>query len=218
MKVLMINGSPRIDGNTALALKEMEAIFAAEGMEYETVWVGTQPIRGCIACGGCYKLGKCVFDDAVNEVAEKIPGCGRSGGSQPCVLCFRQRHPHFPAGPAVLQQQFPQNHEGRRQRGRCPPGWLLRHLRPAEQVFHHQRHARGLQPILEQCPRRPSRRSQPGRRGSADHAHSGTEYGIPHEIHRPRQGALRPAGTGKTLRHQFHPVIPSPRGKLFIDI
>ena len=72
MKVLMINGSPRIDGNTALALKEMEAIFAAEGMEYETVWVGTQPIRGCIACGGCYKLGKCVFDDAVNEVAEKF--------------------------------------------------------------------------------------------------------------------------------------------------
>ena len=72
MKVLMINGSPRKDGNTALALKEMEAIFAAEGMEYETVCVGTQAIRGCIACGGCYKLGKCVFDDAVNEVAEKF--------------------------------------------------------------------------------------------------------------------------------------------------
>ena len=72
MKVLMINGSPRKDGNTALALKEMEAIFAAEGIECETVWVGTQAIRGCIACGGCYKLGKCVFDDAVNEVAEKF--------------------------------------------------------------------------------------------------------------------------------------------------
>ena len=72
MKVLMINGSPRKEGNTTLALQEMEAIFFAEGMEYETVWVGTQPIRGCIACGGCYKLGKCVFDDAVNEVAEKF--------------------------------------------------------------------------------------------------------------------------------------------------
>ena len=72
MKVLMINGSPRKEGNTTLALQEMEAIFFAEGIECETVLVGNQPIRGCIACGGCYKNGKCVFDDAVNEVAEKF--------------------------------------------------------------------------------------------------------------------------------------------------
>ena len=72
MKVLMINGSPKANGNTALALKEMEAIFAAEGIECETILVGNQPIRGCIACGSCYKNGKCVFDDAVNEVAEKF--------------------------------------------------------------------------------------------------------------------------------------------------
>ena len=72
MKVLMINGSPRKDGNTATALMEMEKIFAAEGIEVETVCVGTQTIRGCIACGGCYKNGKCVFDDLVNEVAEKF--------------------------------------------------------------------------------------------------------------------------------------------------
>ena len=72
MKVLMINGSPNANRNTALALKEMEAVFAAEGMECETILVGNQPIRGCIACGSCYKNGKCVFDDAVNEVAEKF--------------------------------------------------------------------------------------------------------------------------------------------------
>ena len=72
MKVLMINGSPKANGNTALALKEMETVFAAEGMECETILVGNQPIRGCIACGSCYKNGKCVFDDAVNEVAEKF--------------------------------------------------------------------------------------------------------------------------------------------------
>ena len=72
MKDLMINGSPKANGNTALALKEMEAIFTAEGMECETILVGNQPIRGCIACGSCYKNGKCVFDDAVNEVAEKF--------------------------------------------------------------------------------------------------------------------------------------------------
>ena len=72
MKVLMINGSPKANGNTALALQEMAAVFAAEGMEAEIVHVGNQPIRGCIACGSCYKNGKCVFDDAVNEVAEKF--------------------------------------------------------------------------------------------------------------------------------------------------
>ena len=72
MKVLMINGSPRSGGNTALALKEMEQVFLAEGMEVETVSIGTQAIRGCIACGGCYKLGKCVFDDPVNQVADKF--------------------------------------------------------------------------------------------------------------------------------------------------
>ena len=69
MKVLMINGSPRKDGNTALALKEMETIFAENGIDVVTMQIGSQPIRGCIACGTCSKNGKCVFDDAVNEAA-----------------------------------------------------------------------------------------------------------------------------------------------------
>lgn len=72
MKVLMINGSPRKDGNTTIALREMERIFAESGVEVETVRVGNQPIRGCIACGSCAKNGKCVFDDAVNELAPKF--------------------------------------------------------------------------------------------------------------------------------------------------
>ena len=72
MKVLMIHGSPRAEGNTALALKEMEGVFAAEGIEVETVSIGTKAIQGCIGCGKCYKQGKCVFDDLVNEVAEKF--------------------------------------------------------------------------------------------------------------------------------------------------
>jgi multimeric flavodoxin WrbA len=72
MKVLLINGSPRLGGNTALALKEMAKIFEENGIETETVQVGNQAIRGCIACGRCRKekLGKCVFDDAVNEAAQ----------------------------------------------------------------------------------------------------------------------------------------------------
>jgi len=72
MKVLMLNGSPRREGNTAAALKEMEAIFHQEGIEVETVQVGHKDVRGCIACGGCYESGKCVFDDIVNELAPKF--------------------------------------------------------------------------------------------------------------------------------------------------
>ena len=72
MKVLMLNGSPKANGNTATALAEMEKIFLQEGIETETVQVGNQAIRGCIACGGCFKTGKCVFDDVVNELAEKF--------------------------------------------------------------------------------------------------------------------------------------------------
>lgn len=75
MKVLMINGSPRPNGNTATALREMEKIFAEEGIESEIVHVGNKDIRGCIACGGCGKLGKCVFDDMVNEIAPKFQAC-----------------------------------------------------------------------------------------------------------------------------------------------
>ena len=72
MKVLMINGSPRRNGNTAIALKEMEKVFAEEGVETEIVQIGNKAVRGCIDCGSCHKNGKCVFDDVVNELAPKF--------------------------------------------------------------------------------------------------------------------------------------------------
>ena len=73
MKVLMINGSPKANGNTGAALAEMEKIFAENGVEVETVVVGNKVIRGCIGCGGCSTKGKCVFDDdIVNELAVKL--------------------------------------------------------------------------------------------------------------------------------------------------
>ena len=75
MKVLMINGSPKADGNTAAALREMEKVFAAEGVETEIVHVGNQAVRGCIGCGGCAESGRCVFDDIVNETAPKFEAC-----------------------------------------------------------------------------------------------------------------------------------------------
>ena len=75
MKVLMINGSPRAKGNTAIALSEMEKIFLEEGIEVETLHVGNQAVRGCVACGACGKLGRCAFDDIVNEAAPKFEAC-----------------------------------------------------------------------------------------------------------------------------------------------
>ena len=75
MKVLMINGSPRANGNTSIALHEMEKVFQEEGIQSEILHIGKQDIRGCIACGNCSKAGKCVFNDIVNETAEKFQEC-----------------------------------------------------------------------------------------------------------------------------------------------
>ena len=72
MKVLMLNGSPRVNGNTATALREMQKVFEANSIETELVQVGGLDIRGCIGCGTCGRKGGCVFDDIVNELAEKF--------------------------------------------------------------------------------------------------------------------------------------------------
>lgn len=72
MKVLIINGSPRVEGNTSIAVREMEKVFIEEGIEVETVQIGNKDIRGCIACNKCGETGKCVFDDAVNETAKQF--------------------------------------------------------------------------------------------------------------------------------------------------
>ena len=72
MKVMILNGSPRVGGNTTIALNEMVKVFEAEGIEIDVVQIGNQAIRGCIACNSCLKTGKCVFDDAVNDLAAKF--------------------------------------------------------------------------------------------------------------------------------------------------
>lgn len=75
MKVLMINGSPHKEGNTYIALHEMEKIFSQAGIEVEILHIGNREIRGCIACRSCLKNGKCVFDDIVNEASAKFEDC-----------------------------------------------------------------------------------------------------------------------------------------------
>ena len=71
-KVLLLNGSPRVRGCTAAALEEMIGVFASEGIETELVHVGAKSIRGCLACGKCEELRRCVFEDLVNETAPKF--------------------------------------------------------------------------------------------------------------------------------------------------
>ena len=72
MKVLLINGSPRKDGNTAIALNEMIKVFESQGIETELLHIGGKDIRGCIACGKCSQLGHCVFDDIVVQASQKL--------------------------------------------------------------------------------------------------------------------------------------------------
>lgn len=72
MKVLMLNGSPHASGVNDLALREMEVVFKENGVETEIIQVGNLAVRGCLACGACTKLGKCVYDDIVNELLPKF--------------------------------------------------------------------------------------------------------------------------------------------------
>ncbi len=72
MKVLILNGSPKTNGNTMTAISEMVKVFDSEGVESEVIHVGNKDIRGCVSCNSCATKGKCVFDDVVNEIAPKF--------------------------------------------------------------------------------------------------------------------------------------------------
>lgn len=71
MKVLILNGSSHSDGATASLLEDLEKTLNKEGIETEEFFIGNEPIRDCIGCGKCAELGRCVFNDKVNEFVEK---------------------------------------------------------------------------------------------------------------------------------------------------
>lgn len=75
MKVLLLNGSPNSKGCTFTALEEVEKILLEQDIETEIIHIGNKDIRGCIGCGKCRTIGKCVFDDLVNEVSSKFSEC-----------------------------------------------------------------------------------------------------------------------------------------------
>ena len=72
MKVLILNGSPHVDGCTKVALNEVSRVLNEEGITTEIIEIGSKDIRGCIGCYSCKQTGKCVFNDLVNEVAAKF--------------------------------------------------------------------------------------------------------------------------------------------------
>ncbi len=72
MKVIILNGSPKAEGNTARALHEAESVLQQQGIETEWVHVGHRQIHGCIACNHCWDNDGCVFHDIVNELLEKM--------------------------------------------------------------------------------------------------------------------------------------------------
>ena len=75
MKMLLINGSPHKNGTTNAALSEVARTLKEEGIDAEIIQVGNLSLRGCLGCYKCVELGKCVMDDAVNEIAKKFEEC-----------------------------------------------------------------------------------------------------------------------------------------------
>lgn len=75
MKVLLLNGSPRSNGNTYIALEEISKTLALEGIDSEIFQIGTEPISGCIACGGCNTEDKCIIEDRVADFIEAMNKC-----------------------------------------------------------------------------------------------------------------------------------------------
>ena len=106
MKVILVNGSPHKNGCTYTALSEIAETLANEGIETEIFWVGNKPISGCIACKGCFKTGKCVINDTVNEFVEKAQDaagfiCGSPvhyAGASGAITSFMDRAFYHKAG------------------------------------------------------------------------------------------------------------------------
>ena len=192
MKVHIINGSPRINGNTSLAIKEMEKIFVAQGVETETVQVGNMNVRGCIACRRCGELGKCVFDDIVNELAPKFREADGLVVASPVYYASANA-----TLIAVLDRLFYSTPFDKTmkvgasvvcaRRGGCSATFdeLNKYFTISNMPIASSRH---------------------GRRGKADHAHARAEHDFPFEEYRSGQRKIRAPGDGRTRMDAFYKI------------
>lgn len=199
MKALLINGSPHAKGCTYTALTELKNTLESEGIEVELIHVGNRAIRGCIACRKCHETGKCVFEDAVNEVAPKLKAADAFVIGAPVYFAS-------PAGGAISFMDrlfFSTLADDKTMKVGAavttwPPGRQHGLFRCAEQVFHHDRHAGGIQSILEHGLRRQRRRGEAGCGGPTDHAHPGPQYGLYDAGHPAGKGRQRSAPERKS--------------------
>ena len=106
MKVLLLNGSPKADQCSYTALSEVAKTLNEEGVETEIIHVCAKPVGGCIACYACKKLGKCVFNDIVNEVAEKFKDADGIVVGSPVYYASANGNLTSFFGPPVLQQRL----------------------------------------------------------------------------------------------------------------
>ena len=200
MNVLMINGSPRRGGNTSIALKNMAEVFAKNGIDTEILEIGGEDIRGCIACGKCGQTGKCVFDDSVNRAAEIFEHADGLVAASPVyyaspngnIISFLDRlfystsfDKTMKVGAAVAVAR----------RG------VYRDVRRPQQVFHHQRNAGRLEPLLEHGPRNVEGRGRAGRRGHRDRQDARREHELFNPLNRSRQGEIRTSRKGEDDVH-----------------
>ena len=190
MKILMLNGSPRPHGNTAAALEEMEKVFAAEGLETELIHVGNRDIRGCIACGRCAEMGRCVFDDIVNELSPKFEACDGLVVGSPVYYASANA-----TLVALLTRLFYSTPFDKTMKvGAAVVAARRGGLSAAFDELNKFFTISGMPVASSQYWN--SIHGPPGRGGLADHAHPGPQHVLPGEEHRPGQRAVRPAGEG----------------------
>lgn len=207
MKVLILNGSPRVGGNTTVAVKEMERIFREEGVEVETVQVGARDIRGCIACGRCAETGRCVFDDIVNELAPKLEAADGLVVASPVYYASANA-----TLVACLTRLFYSSHFDKSmkvgasvvcaRRGGCSTTFdelnkffTIAGMPVASSQYWNSIHGRA-----------PGEAEQDEEGRQTMRAHAGPQYDLLDAQHRAGPGEIRPAPAGSAHPHQFHQI------------
>ena len=207
MKVLLINGSPRQSGNTALALNEVAQQLATEGIDTEILWIGNKPIRGCIACNQCAtkSLGRCQFDDDIcNRISQKF------ADSDALIIGTRttQRSLTVYHTTSILFQRSQHCRQTSRIHCRMPSWWSNSRIREPQHAIPDDEYAYRHIAILEHRLRSHRRRSRTRHRRPTNHAHPRSQHGMASQNHQrhpsPRSPIQRTMG-----RNALHPLNPT---------
>lgn len=193
LKVLMLNGSPHANGNTAVALREMEKVFMENGVAVETVLVGDKALRGCAACNGCKKTGKCVFDDVVNDVSPKFEAADGLVVASPVYYASANATLIACLDRLFYSSSFDKTMKVGASIACARRGGCSATFDELNQVFCDLRHADRAQPVLEQHPRLHTGRGRGRRRRKADHACARSQHDLFDAEHRAGKRAVRPS-------------------------